>query len=634
MSKYLSLFEQDSEYRESSKTLPNVSNVIEDEAVYYQDDYSGEYLTFKILSDGIINWKCQSEATSKTIEYSINGGEWTSITATTTGVSFPITSGNIVRFRGNNTVYAALGTRGSNFNGTTVDYSIYGNIDSLVTDDFENYNSRAGYAFRALFWGTNVIDAKNLYLGKVVSNAGFYELFRGCTKLKTPPILPNVTQVYMDSYAFMFYGCTSLQYAPNLVATIIGKQSYNNMFYGCTSLTKTPKLPATTLGNNCYYQMFYGCNNLINIPELPATTLSDYCYYQMFAYCTKLNGALTLPAINLKNSCYRAMFQNCTNLSITPKILATTLETMCCTYMFLNCKSLTRAPELYSNTLVNACYQQMFQNCSSLNHITCLATDISATDCTKNWVSGVAATGTFVKAAGMENWNIDDVNGIPHGWETKSKVITQEYITANGQIETDFQLTSDNYKIVSSYYIPSIDASWKTMYYFNNGVYHQLLKNNNKLGLYFIRYNANAPRIRLVEQVTSINDAPSSTGTNVVTYVEHPSNIGSGVYCDYTSSLSSAENNYPYDTWDQYLETKPSVKLTNNYTTGSSDVEIQNLKLLSSAPTGTRFYGIKVWSGNDNQVVFDGVPAKYGTEDAIYDKVSGHIYTTSQIITT
>jgi hypothetical protein len=98
--------------------------------------------------------------------------------------------------------------------------------------------------------------------------------------------------------------------------------------------------------------------------------------------------------------------------------------------------------------------------------------------------------------------------------------------------------------------------------------------------------------------------------------------------------LSSAQNNYPYETWDGYLETKPSMKTTYSNTVNSNNIEIQNLKLLSSAPTGTRFYGIKVWSGDDNQVVFDGVPAKYGTEDAIYDKVSGHFYTTSQIITT
>lgn len=532
MSKYLSLFEQDSEYRESSKTLPNVSNVIEDEAVYYQDDYSGEYLTFKILSDGEIGWKSNhANTTLKTIQYSINNGEWTSITSSTEGTTFNVQIGDVVRFKGDNTQY---GTSNSYYNSftSTCKFSIRGNIMSLLSDDFST-------------------------LTTLPSTLTFTGLFRGCINL-------------IDADELL------------LPATTLKIHCYSRMFDGCSALMKAPNLQATTIAGSCYQYMFNGCSSLLNAPSLPATTISNYCYAEMFQGCTSLTEAPVLPATRL---------------------------------------------QLFS-------YQSMFSGCSSLNHITCLATDISATDCTTNWVSGVATTGTFVKAAGMENWNIDDVNGIPHGWETKSRVITQEYITANGQIETDFQLTSDNYKIVSSYYIPSIDASWKTMYYFNNGVYHQLLKNSNKLGLYFVRYNANAPRIRLVEQVTSINDAPSSTGTNVITYVEHPSNIGSGVYCDYTSSLSSAENNYPYDTWDQYLETKPSIKLTDNYTTGGSDIEIQNLKLLSSAPTGTRFYGIKVWSGDDNQVVFDGVPAKYGTEDAIYDKVSGHFYTTSQIITT
>lgn len=531
MSKYLSLFEQDSEYRETSKTLPNVSNVIEDEAVYYQDDYSGEYLTFKILSDGEIGWKSNhAKTTLKTIQYSINNGEWTSITSSIEGTTFNVQIGDVVRFKGDNAQYGTNNVYYNSFT-STCKFSIEGNIMSLLGDNFSSMTSFTGNeVFTGLFYGcVNLIDAKRLLL----------------------PVI------------------------------IINKICYRRLFSGCINLISAPNLPATTMYNSCYGNMFENCKSLTIAPELPATKLENYCYANMFAGCTSLTEAPVLPATKL---------------------------------------------QLYS-------YQQMFQGCSSLNHITCLATDVSATDCTKNWVSGVAATGTFVKAAGMEDWTTGN-NGIPEGWTTTNKAITQEYITANGQIETDFQLTSDNYKIVSSYYIPSIDASWKTMYYFNNGVYHQLLKNSNKLGLYFVRYNANAPRIRLVEQITSINDAPSSTGTNVVTYVEHPSNIGSGVYCDYTSSLSSAENNYPYDTWDQYLETKPSIKLTNNYTTGGSDIEIQNLKLLSSAPTGTRFYGIKVWSGDDNQVVFDGVPAKYGTEDAIYDKVSGHFYTTSQIITT
>ena len=55
----------------------------------------------------------------------------------------------------------------------------------------------------------------------------------------------------------------------------------------------------------------------------------------------------------------------------------------------------------------------MFKNC------TCLATDISATDCTFDWLDGVAASGTFTKAASMTGWetNDEDINyGIPIGW--------------------------------------------------------------------------------------------------------------------------------------------------------------------------------------------------------------------------
>jgi hypothetical protein len=57
----------------------------------------------------------------------------------------------------------------------------------------------------------------------------------------------------------------------------------------------------------------------------------------------------------------------------------------------------------------------IFQNCTSLNSITCLATDISATDSTYNWVNGVAANGTFTKAASMSSWTTG-VDGIPTGW--------------------------------------------------------------------------------------------------------------------------------------------------------------------------------------------------------------------------
>ena len=57
----------------------------------------------------------------------------------------------------------------------------------------------------------------------------------------------------------------------------------------------------------------------------------------------------------------------------------------------------------------------MFQGCTSLNYIKCLAKNIYASKCTNRWVSNVAETGTFIKAADMSRWTTGN-SGIPSGW--------------------------------------------------------------------------------------------------------------------------------------------------------------------------------------------------------------------------
>jgi hypothetical protein len=83
--------------------------------------------------------------------------------------------------------------------------------------------------------------------------------------------------------------------------------------------------------------------------------------------------------------------------------------------MFRDCTSLTTAPELPATTLAQSCYRYIFYGCSNLNYIKCLATNISASSCTKNWVDGVASNGTFIKHPNMSNWTTG-INGIPSGW--------------------------------------------------------------------------------------------------------------------------------------------------------------------------------------------------------------------------
>ena len=72
-------------------------------------------------------------------------------------------------------------------------------------------------------------------------------------------------------------------------------------------------------------------------------------------------------------------------------------------------------------TLTSYCYSTMFSDCSKLNSITYLATDISATACTTNWVYNVAASGTFTKTASMTSWKYG-ISGIPEGWTVQDYI--------------------------------------------------------------------------------------------------------------------------------------------------------------------------------------------------------------------
>ena len=183
--------------------------------------------------------------------------------------------------------------------------------------------------------------------------------------------------------------------------------------------TENLSLVATTLSSYCYSNMFNACITLITTPVLPATVMASGCYSHMFYKCTSLVNAPTLPATTLAESCYDGMFVNCSSLTTAPELPATTLAIGCYNSMFWKCTSLTTAPELPATTLVESCYNSMFWNCTNLNSITCLATNISAAICTTNWVEDVASSGTFTKAASMNDWTTG-TSGIPSGWTVQN----------------------------------------------------------------------------------------------------------------------------------------------------------------------------------------------------------------------
>ncbi len=374
-------------------------------------------LTFEIISDGTIVWKCSNASIARTIYYKKNGGDWTEFTSTTAGASLDVVEGDVVEFYGVNTGYASSSSY-YNYFGGTADFYAYGNLNSLL-----DYSSTlSSYCFYNLFRNSKIHShpSEELYLPATMLETSCYSsMFYGCTSLATAPELP-ATMLETSCYSSMFYGCTSLATAPELPATTLASNCYDSMFYGCTGLTVAPELPATTLASSCYSRMFYRCTGLVAIPdelpattlesscyssmfygctglvvspeisatkvawgscnsmfygctslvlapsELPATTLESSCYDSMFWGCTNLTTVPELPATTLAIYCYRNMFWGCTNLTTVPELPATTLATYCYSGMFGGCRSFTSAPELPATTLVNGCYSSMFSGCTSL----------------------------------------------------------------------------------------------------------------------------------------------------------------------------------------------------------------------------------------------------------------------------
>ncbi len=194
-----------------------------------ETDWSTVPLTFEILSDGNIKWYNQTGIDAKTIEYSKNGGEWTSITASS-NLSLSVVSGDIIQFRGDNEQYGdGNSALISSFSGSTAQFNVKGNIMSLINS-------------------TN---------------------FSGLTTL---------TKQYALGYLFQY--CTGLTDASNLMlpATTLYKACYCNMFIGCSNLTTAPVLPATTLAPSCYERMFQNCTSL-NYIKCLATSLNGTSYW-------------------------------------------------------------------------------------------------------------------------------------------------------------------------------------------------------------------------------------------------------------------------------------------------------------------------------------------------------------------
>ena len=331
------------------------------------------YLTFTVGGEQSLVLDVMGEM-DQSIEYSADGGDWKKFVMEGSNATTPVPFTNNLRMRGK----SASGT-------FEVDYEAEKINGFFISFTEENIPVTCSGDIRTLVDYTN-------YETTSTATACFYGLFMDCSALADASKLQLISN-------------------NNKMAA----SCYESMFARCSTLKSAPALPATTLAESCYKGMFQGCTSLKSAPALPATTLADFCYLEMFDDCTNLKSAPELPATTLAKSCYKGMFQVCTSLTTAPALPATTLAEYCYADMFYYCTSLTTAPELPAETLVTGCYWIMFKDCTSLNSVTMLATDIEAENCLTKWMEGVAAAGTFTKAASMTSLPTG-VSGIPEDW--------------------------------------------------------------------------------------------------------------------------------------------------------------------------------------------------------------------------
>lgn len=204
--------------------------------------------------------------------------------------------------------------------------------------------------------------------------------------------------------------------------TIFASLFRDNLYTVIGNNTFAPNLilPYMSGIGGVYERLFMGTMFTADIPtELLSTTgVAKGAFNSAFRE-TNIEKAPRLPVSKvIPSTCYANMFNNCSLLRDVYEIdlSADEIGREACLQMFYNCERLENAPVLNIATLSNGCYKNMFKGCSNLNEITCFATDISATDCTYDWVNGVSATGYFFKSANMSGWTTG-TSGIPAGWD-------------------------------------------------------------------------------------------------------------------------------------------------------------------------------------------------------------------------
>ena len=187
---------------------------------------TANYLKFTTVDDNGSTYAFSKSG----LEYSIDGGEWTTLAANTNTPNVPKDSN--IRFRGNLTPNGSEGIGKFSSSGK---FDAEGELMTLLYGEY--YVGQTGkfadYMFAQMFRFTKIVNEYNL-------------------------VIPYNSGSYRYSCYYMFNFCSELEVAPKELKgdTYVGNYSFFQMFGNCKKLTKTPIIWYTFPSYNAMDTMF------------------------------------------------------------------------------------------------------------------------------------------------------------------------------------------------------------------------------------------------------------------------------------------------------------------------------------------------------------------------------------------
>ena len=329
----------------------------------------------------------------------------------------------------------------------------------------------AQYCYRYMFKGCTSLQQAPVLPARTLAPNCYEEMFNGCVTLTKAPTLPAETLVG-SCYKNMFYNCSNLREiammatdisAGDCLKTWVANVAADGQFYRNPKMTAHKRstsgvptswgllpwdefrLEVVTPGAVSYSasDMLYSLNwgeweeytagtavdlavgDNVRFQNAAPVPMACEGAFSATADFTAAGNVMSLVAgedyrteTSVPDEGLKGLFAGNTHLiSVTAlEMPATTLGSACYAQMFRNCTGLTKAPALPATILGPESYKQMFEGCTNLSMVLCDAVDISASNCTQDWLKGVKGTGLLAGNHYETAWTAGSDSGIPTGW--------------------------------------------------------------------------------------------------------------------------------------------------------------------------------------------------------------------------